>query len=119
MPFGDRTGPEGLGPMTGRGAGFCSGSGAPGNTNPGFGRGFGGRGWGGGRGWRNWLWAAGLTSLGYAFTSWPRPGAPQPFVAPTRDQELGDLKAQARHFENALGDIRKRIEDLEGTPKQE
>ena len=33
MPRGDGRGPKGTGPMTGRGAGFCSGSGAPGFTN--------------------------------------------------------------------------------------
>jgi hypothetical protein len=119
MPFGDRTGPEGFGPMTGRGVGFCTGSGVPGNVNPGFGRGFGGRGRNGGRGWRNWIGAAGLTGLGYAFRSWPRWGEPQAFAAPTRDQELGALKAQARQFESALGDIRKRIDDLEAKPGQE
>lgn len=32
MPFGDGTGPAGMGPMTGRGAGFCSGFSAPGYT---------------------------------------------------------------------------------------
>jgi len=80
MPFGDGTGPMGLGPMTGRGAGFCAGFGSPGFTNPtpgysrpysygysipvrhrwgyGVGRGF-GRGFG--RGWRRrgaygWPW---------------------------------------------------------------
>jgi len=38
MPFGDRTGPMGLGPMTGRAAGFCAGSGRPGFANrmPGY-----------------------------------------------------------------------------------
>jgi len=40
MPWGDRTGPMGYGPMTGRGAGLCAGYPAPGHTNPGFGRGF-------------------------------------------------------------------------------
>lgn len=30
MPRGDRRGPEGMGPMTGRRAGFCSGAGRPG-----------------------------------------------------------------------------------------
>ena len=34
MPFGDGTGPRGMGPMTGRGAGYCAGYGAPGFTNP-------------------------------------------------------------------------------------
>jgi hypothetical protein len=118
MPFGDRTGPEGLGPMTGRGAGFCAGSGVPGSMNPAFGRGFGGRGRGGGRGWRNWFRATGLTGWQRAF-GWPASGAPQAFAAPRRDQELGALKAQAEQFEGALGDIRKRIEALEAKPRQE
>jgi len=34
MPFGDGTGPMGLGPMTGRGRGFCAGFGTPGFANP-------------------------------------------------------------------------------------
>jgi len=41
MPFGDGTGPRGLGPVTGRGAGFCAGFGAPGFVNPIPRRGFG------------------------------------------------------------------------------
>ena len=53
MPAGDRTGPMGQGPMTGRGAGFCAGNNAPGyGRGRGFnrfsgnssGRGMGGRG---------------------------------------------------------------------------
>jgi len=60
MPRGDRTGPWGQGPMTGRAAGYCAGYPVPGfmNPTPGFGRrgGFGrggrrGRGRGFGRGW--------------------------------------------------------------------
>jgi hypothetical protein len=34
MPFGDGTGPAGLGPMTGRAAGFCAGYPMPGYMNP-------------------------------------------------------------------------------------
>ncbi len=34
MPGGDGTGPAGLGPMTGRAAGFCAGYGVPGYMNP-------------------------------------------------------------------------------------
>lgn len=56
MPGGDRTGPEGAGPMTGRQQGYCAGSDAPGYTSgtPGFARrGAGFRGGGGfGRGAR-------------------------------------------------------------------
>ena len=38
MPFGNGTGPAGLGPMTGRGAGFCAGYPVPGYINPAMGR---------------------------------------------------------------------------------
>jgi len=78
MPRGNGTGPMGLGPMTGRAAGYCAGYGVPGYRNPyggralqrgfyprwganpfqgfgmGRGRGFGrgrGRGFAAGRGW--------------------------------------------------------------------
>ena len=69
MPFGDGTGPLGLGPMTGRAAGFCAGFGRPGFANPmpgysfpyGYARtvpAWSRRGWGlgpgFGRGWRRW-----------------------------------------------------------------
>ncbi len=55
MPYGDRTGPEGKGPRTGRGLGYCSDRNAPGYTadaaprGMGYGRGP-GRGFGRGRG---------------------------------------------------------------------
>ena len=38
MPRGDRTGPAGMGPMTGRAAGFCAGFPVPGYINPILGR---------------------------------------------------------------------------------
>jgi len=34
MPRGDGTGPAGMGPMTGRGAGYCAGFATPGFANP-------------------------------------------------------------------------------------
>ena len=46
MPFGDGTGPRGMGPMTGRGAGYCTGFGRAGFANPVPGRGWVGAGWG-------------------------------------------------------------------------
>jgi hypothetical protein len=49
MPFGDGTGPRGMGPMTGRGAGYCAGFGQPGFVNPIPGRGKFGFGFGWGR----------------------------------------------------------------------
>ncbi len=60
MPGGNGTGPGGMGPMTGRAAGFCAGYPVPGSMNPiggrlglglGWGRGF-GRGMGRGMGRR-------------------------------------------------------------------
>ncbi len=52
MPRGDKNGPNGMGPMTGRGAGFCSGANSPGYMNIGVAGGYGlGRGFhGAGRG---------------------------------------------------------------------
>ena len=38
IPFGNGTGPAGLGPMTGRAAGFCAGFSVPGHMNPFMGR---------------------------------------------------------------------------------
>lgn len=50
MPRGDRSGPQGMGPTTGRGLGYCTGHGAPGYvTAPGPGMGM-AWGYGGGRG---------------------------------------------------------------------
>ena len=49
MPWGDRTGPSGMGPMTGRAAGYCAGYAMPGYATMmhGWGGGFGRRGgWG-------------------------------------------------------------------------
>ena len=74
MPWGDGTGPAGLGPMTGRAAGYCAGYPAPGYLNvvPGlafWGRGFRGWGRGGGRGRWNWYYAPGRPGLARAW--WP------------------------------------------------
>ncbi len=99
MPRGDRTGPMGMGPMTGRGAGYCAGYDAPGNMNPVAGRAF-GRGWGGGRGWRwrNRYYATGL----------PGWGAP-----PTKAQTSQALKQQAEWLKEQLDDINQRLQELE------
>ena len=128
MPRGDGTGPMGMGPMTGRAAGFCAGYGMPGYMNPvagrGFGMGFGrGRGFGGGggRGWgRGWGMPYGVPAYGYGAAYGGMPVAPYgapyatPYAsAPTKEQELDMLKGQAGQFEATLGDIRKRLQELE------
>jgi hypothetical protein len=119
MPRGDGTGPVGMGPMTGRGAGFCAGYSGPGYMNAAGGRGYWGRGRGGGRGWRHWYHATGMpgwarTPMGYP--AWSGPVSPYagPFApAMTAEQELDGLKKQAEHFQDALGQINQRIEQLE------
>ncbi|MFW5690578.1 MAG: DUF5320 domain-containing protein [Planctomycetota bacterium] len=124
MPGGDGTGPAGLGPMTGRAAGYCAGYPVPGYASGGggrgFGRGFGGR--GGGRGWRNQFYATGLTGWQRGAMGWPAFGGAMPPVAAygapyapamSAEQQLDALKGQAEYFEDALDGIRKRIEELE------
>ena len=119
MPFGDRTGPLGQGPMTGRGAGLCAGSAVPENMNPDSGRGMGRCNRGGrGRGWRHQFNATGLRG-------WQRAAAtatvatPTPFATVAQEQEIAALKGQAESLQTTLNLMRKRIEELETKPKQE
>lgn len=112
MPRGDQTGPAGMGPMTGRAAGYCAGYAVPGFANPVGGRGFGfgyGRGFGlGFRGGRGGRWTSPNAGYGYAVP----PVAPYA-AAPTREQEIDVLHGQAKYFEDALADIKKRLSELE------
>ena len=110
MPGGDRTGPMGVGPMTGRAAGYCAGYDVPGYMNPMPGRGF-GAGWGGGWGrgwrWRNWYRATGLPG-------WARFGYGPAWSAPaTREQEAEALKGQAKWLQEQLDAINQHIAELE------
>ena len=114
MPRGDGTGPAGMGPMTGRAAGFCAGFSAPGYMNPigergfrGQGRGFGGR--GRARGWRNRFCATGLPGWARAVYGFSGPVAPTPIA----EQEVEGLKQQAEFLQNSLSQISERIEQLE------
>lgn len=115
MPGGDGTGPAGMGPMTGRAAGYCAGYGMPGYMNPSFGRGFfgrgGGRGFGGrggGRGRRNWFYATGIP--GWQRAQYGYPAMP---YEPAPEQELSMLKEQAQDIQNALEEINERIKEIE------
>jgi hypothetical protein len=133
MPGGDGTGPAGMGPMTGRAAGYCAGYGVPGFMNPmsggvyaGWGRGYGAWGagfWGGaGRrgGWRNWYRATGLPGwarVGMGLPAWGGYGFPS--APPAAEQESEILRAQAEYLEGVLADIRKRIEELAAEAPQE
>lgn len=101
MPRGDRTGPAGAGPMTGRAMGYCTGNAGPGFANmaPGMGRGMALRyGWGHGGGFRR------------------RSYYPDDFMgdlAPTRGEELQGLKSQAERLKRTLDEVQKRIDELE------
>ena len=132
MPGGDRTGPMGMGPMTGRAAGYCGGSatpgyndrtGGPGYANPlpgrgfglGFGRGFGARGrgfGGGGYGRRNMYHATGLPG-------WMRFGAyaaaygyPEACGKADPEAERQALSAQAEYLQKELDSIRRRLDEI-------
>lgn len=112
MPRGDRTGPEGMGPMTGRGAGYCAGNAVPGFNNPGVGRGgFIGGGRGRGRGFRNQYYATGMTG-------WQRnmAGAPGAFPLPAagEGERVSMLREQIRNMEQALENLRAQIAELGG-----
>jgi hypothetical protein len=105
MPGGDGTGPRGMGPMTGRGAGYCAGFPGPGYlAGPRRGVGFG---FGGGRGRGNWFrpdWGPyGGVERGYY---------PYPYRR-TREEEIELLRADAQYLRETLDEIVKRIEELE------
>ena len=110
MPGGNGTGPAGMGPMTGRGAGFCAGYAGPGYANPVGGRGYGigcsrgmGRGRGFGRGF-GWYSAAGSYETNTSF---------DPKL--TAAQEVENLKQQAVLLQNSLSQVSERIDRLEKT----
>ncbi|MBN1179760.1 MAG: DUF5320 domain-containing protein [Anaerolineae bacterium] len=109
MPRGDRTGPMGMGPMTGRRAGYCAGYDAPGYAAAPFGRGFGG-GWQ--RGWRHQYYATGMP--GWARAGYgPAWGAPAyAYAAPPKDQEIEFLKVQAERLQQEMDAINQRIATL-------
>jgi hypothetical protein len=114
MPRGDRTGPLGMGAMTGRAAGYCGGFGMPGYANPAPGRGAGigfGRGRGvGGRGWRNIFYTTGRPG-------WMRFGIPYGYPVtyqkPDPELEKQALKDQATALHAELELIKKRLSEIE------
>lgn len=108
MPRGNRTGPMGAGPMSGRGMGYCAGNPGPGNMGYGpglgFGRGLGfrggfGRGLGFGRG-RGWNQAG----FGYPLD---------------KEQEIASLSDQAKMLEDELALIKQRQEEIKNQKRQD
>ncbi|HOK04767.1 MAG TPA: DUF5320 domain-containing protein [Victivallales bacterium] len=112
MPRGDGTGPMELGPMTGRGAGYCAGFNVPGFMNNGqywIGRGFFCRG-GRGRGYRNMYYATGLPG-------WARGNINTPAPNQNPDIEKQYLKNYAESLEKELSQIKARIDEIDGAKK--
>ncbi len=108
MPWGDRTGPLGAGPRTGRGLGYCSGNSVPGymvgGPGLGFGRGRGyGRGWS--RGWHGRGWDRG-------FFGWSNPYYPQAPYAYSKEDEKKFLEDQIVGLTKTVESLKNRLEEL-------
>jgi len=99
MPNKDGTGPMGMGPRTGRGAGVCAGNEIQGYVEPGTPRWYG---WGHGRGRRRRFRGGGAPG-------WEWHGYDQP----SREQEVDVLKAQPRDLHEVLQQINDRLDELE------
>ena len=121
MPRGDRTGPSGLGPMTGRVAGYCTGYPVPGFMNPprGSGRGLGrgrGRGWRRGYG-RGWWWAYPRVPMRPLYADTPvypsviQPPSPEQEVAALENYQK-ELEAEKADLEQEMDQIKSRIEEV-------
>ncbi|NOY36636.1 MAG: DUF5320 domain-containing protein [Chlorobi bacterium] len=106
MPLGDKTGPEGRGPMTGRGFGFCAGyrhQGYMHGVSAGLGRSFGyGRGYG-----RGYKWGFGAGYTGHY---------PEDFFP--AETEKSFLENEIRYLERRRKDIHKRLDELNQEDKK-
>jgi hypothetical protein len=119
MPGGDRTGPAGGGPRTGRAAGYCAGYGSPGFANFWGGRGYGrggGFGFGGGfgRGWRHRFFAGGMFGRGWGRGPWFGPDFGPGYTAdPVYEDERASLRQEAEYLRSALDDINRRLDEIQ------
>lgn len=119
MPRGDRTGPNGMGQMTGRGLGFCAGYPVPGYGNQGYGFGYGrgmgrgfNRGGGFGRGYRQrnfWNAPPNYVEPGFNYNYQP----PQP----TPEDEKKFLESQIDMLAQNIEDLKKRLDELKKEKK--
>jgi hypothetical protein len=121
MPAGNRTGPSGQGPMTGRGAGFCAGNAAQGFAAGGRGRGFsrcGNMYFRGGRGFRNRFFAVGVPfSRGVSNNDAPAESFRREDFSP--DDEIRMLRDQAEFMKSEVEAISSRIKELESMSSAE
>lgn len=107
MPRGDRTGPMGMGKMSGRAAGYCNGFGTAGyaSGSPFIGGGF-GRGNGTGYGWRRMACVAGMP--GWRF----RTGAGYQESNAYFVEEKSKLEQQVFLLEAQLQEMKDRLNQL-------
>ncbi|MDP8216844.1 MAG: DUF5320 domain-containing protein [Candidatus Kaelpia imicola] len=115
MPGGDGAGPAGMGPMTGRGAGYCAGYSTPGYMNPvsggGFGYGF-GRGLGRGRGFGRGMGRG----FGFRASAYPYYPVAYPYTSDlSPQQEAGMLKEQLKAMQDEVNIVNERIKELESS----
>lgn len=103
MPGFNQTGPQGQGPRTGRGLGYCAST-AEGRQGIGYGVGRGGIPYGGGRG----LAFGGRRGRGGRRGMW----APAPPVHMTDAQEIVALREQAALLQEELAQITARLDTL-------
>ena len=109
MPRGDRRGPNGMGPMTGRAAGFCSGSNAPGFANTGAVGGY-GLGRGAGRGFSGGFHgAANGAGYGRGMGRGQGIGFQPSYAAPVYSKE-----AEKGYIENEVSFLKDQLKTLEG-----
>ncbi|MHB0878209.1 MAG: DUF5320 domain-containing protein [Anaerolineae bacterium] len=106
MPRGDRTGPEGMGPRTGRAAGFCAGYDVPGYANARVGWGLGGS----RRGHRHWFYATGLPG-------WLRGRGLPVGDAPLPPEDVASLREHGQALRRTLNEIEERIRAMEAGAK--
>jgi hypothetical protein len=98
MPRGDGTGPGGLGPMTGRAAGYCAGYSVPGYR--GYGRAY----------WPANSYPVSPPPVAYGG------GFYQPPIEPKQEMEM--LAEDAKALKEQLDSINKRITELEKSEKK-
>ena len=98
MPKGDRTGPYGRGPMTGRAMGYCSGYNCPGHTKEGLG----GRGLGRGYRWRQRY----FESDPYYYRR-PISYYDEPYPQPTTEEEREYLEEEIKAMKERLQELSK------------
>ncbi|MBD3247467.1 hypothetical protein GF378_02500 [Candidatus Pacearchaeota archaeon] len=110
MPNGDRTGPNGQGPMTGRAMGFCAGYNSPGFTKgvPRCGRGM-GRGFGRGFGFRRRAFANPTQAQGAMQAQTVQPVQP---VVVSENQEKEILEQDLEDLKAEMQDIQERLKGL-------